>query len=327
MSAYQRFIKAYQNTFPCYSPSGSQFSALKACFHRELELKGLTGISISPRPILHRVSHVCGEPIIVMKSLVDEEDICRLRRLSQSVKLHYPLQNISREFKLSPVSYFGDEALDDSMGDEGANISSYGGGNNAIFVGGFIQTLMPNLLAYILRSVSDATAGAGWYPHMAHLGIRCAESLVYHSGGQLMLHKDTESVFTIVVMLSDPCSSDFTGGEFVIQSQQQHVPCGGDNSNAVSNFNSDIIKEHSSNGNNSVDSGDCGRTLLRVAMKQGDAIVFDSNSLHGVEPILSGERHVLVLEMWPYVDSKRGDHRPAASLYADRFRIPTLIQR
>ena len=186
---------------------------------------------------------------------------------------------------------------------------------------------MPNLLTHILRSVSDATADAGWYPHMAHLGIRCAESLVYHSGGQLMLHRDTESVFTIVVMLSDPCSSDFTGGEFVIQSQQQqHAPCGEDNSNSVSNSNSNS-KTQDSNSNNSLDNGDCGKLLLRVAMKRGDAIVFDSNSLHGVETILSGERHVLVFEMWPYIDSKRGDHRPAASLYADRFRIPTLIQR
>jgi len=279
-----------------------------------------------------------------MNSLIGDEDISRIRSLSQSVKLHYPFQKVIREFALSPVSYFGDEVLTDIEG-EGSSPSSYGGGNSVVFLGGFIQTLMPNFLANMLRSVSDATADAKWYPHMDHLGIRCAESLVYYSGGNLMLHRDTESVFTIVVMLSDPCSSDFTGGEFVIQSQQQqqHIQNCGDNNNTSviheNYINSYLYDESGSrsrrnnnnnsntNSNSSVHGSDSGRTLLRVAMKRGDAIVFDSNSLHGVEPILSGERNVLVLEMWPYVDSKRGDHRPATSLYANRFRIPTLIQR
>ena len=58
---------------------------------------------------------------------------------------------------------------------------------------------------------------ARWFPHPRQLGIRCVESLLYHAGGKLKLHTDSESIYTIVVMLSEPCAGAFTGGDFVIR--------------------------------------------------------------------------------------------------------------
>jgi hypothetical protein len=164
---------------------------------------------------------------------------------------------------------------------------------------GFAQISIPHLLEHIICSASEATMTARWFPHPRQLGIRCVESLLYHAGGKLKLHTDSESIYTIVVMLSEPCAGAFTGGDFVIRESTDR-------------------------------SSDA---LLRAAPKKGDAIMcvlvrapaartfprckpsscrapahvwgfahsFDSNILHGVDTILLGERRVLVLEVcsWP----------------------------
>jgi hypothetical protein len=45
--------------------------------------------------------------------------------------------------------------------------------------------------------------------------IRCVEKLVYQSGGELLFHTDTDSVYTFTLMLSRP--DQFTGGRFYIK--------------------------------------------------------------------------------------------------------------
>jgi len=141
-----------------------------------------------------------------------------------------------------------------------------------------------------MSAVSEAVVKAKWFPHPRQLGIRCVETLQYHVGGELKLHFDSESIYTVVVMLSDPCSGAFTGGDFVIR-----------------------------------ENGDPACTeLLHVAPKMGDAIIFDSNALHGVDTIFEGQRRVLVLELWAYDDVGEGELRPGASSYKHRIKVPTI---
>ena len=105
-------------------------------------------------------------------------------------------------------------------------------------------------------------------PHPKHLGIRCIEVLSYGPGKELLLHKDGDSIYTVSFMLS--AANSFEGGEFVI--------------NPVSASEQGLSL--------SVDG--TALHLLHSAPNQGDAIMFDSNAPHGVQPISSGERKVLV---------------------------------
>ena len=285
-------LRAYRRIFSFQNNSiGTNYEDFMINFNGYVDNYDLSRESVGKRRnTIPKVQHTAGEPVIHIKSLIDDIDICHLRCFSSCVKAYYPSQFINREFIENPVRYFGDEVI---YGTPSADIVSsiYGGGNDVVFLGGFMQKVMPKLLDYILQNFTKAAVEAGWYPHINHLGIRCVESLIYSAGGKLMLHTDSESVFTIVLMLSDPSISDFTGGDFVIQK-------------------------------NSLE----GTNLLHVSLNVGDAIMFDSNSLHGVEAVLTGERNVLVLELWPYADSVRGEHRPAASLYSSRLTLPKLLQ-
>jgi hypothetical protein len=227
------------------------------------------------------------EPVLVIKSFIDKTDIENIQVLSDFVKLNYPSQCVDREFQKVVVDYIGDEMVINENDGIIDNPAVYGGGNDVIFIEGHMQEILPLLLEHIRMTTSQAALNAKWYPHCKQLGIRCIESLLYTSGGSLYMHTDSESIFTIVIMLSDPCSSDFTGGDFLIRH---------------------------------------GESSIRIALKQGEAIMFDSCSLHGVDSIITGERNVLVLELWPYEDAVKGDHRPSIGKYSNRQKIPTFFQ-
>jgi hypothetical protein len=47
------------------------------------------------------------------------------------------------------------------------------------------------------------------------LGLRTVERLVYNSGGELLYHQDQDSIYTMVLMLSQ--QQDFEGGTFYIK--------------------------------------------------------------------------------------------------------------
>jgi hypothetical protein len=227
---------------------------------------------------------------------MDRVDIQHIDALAECVKAAYPTQYKSRAFDTTPVRYSGDEVLLQSADDSNGDVSEevYGGGNDVVFMEGYLQLAMPEFVDHILNVVSRASVNAGWHPYPKHLGLRCIEVLEYHSGGELKLHTDSESIFTVVIMLSDT-TDDFTGGDFVIQR------------------------------NNSATSA-CGTpVMVRSRPKQGDGIMFDSNAMHGVDRILTGQRRVLVLELWPYHDSQRGQKRPGSDSNANRIKIPKLL--
>ncbi|KOO28058.1 hypothetical protein Ctob_004510 [Chrysochromulina tobinii] len=227
-----------------------------------------------------------GRPLVIIHSLFDSEDIQQIDRLSEWVKKMHPTQHVCRQFDQAPVEYVNGELV------VPATTQNYGGGNDVTHIHGFAQISIPHLLEHIICSASEATMTARWFPHPRQLGIRCVESLLYHAGGKLKLHTDSESIYTIVVMLSEPCAGAFTGGDFVIRESTDR-------------------------------SSDA---LLRAAPKKGDAIIFDSNILHGVDTVLLGERRVLVLELWAYEDASEGERRPAAHTYRNRVKVPTLLR-
>lgn len=232
-----------------------------------------------------------GDPFLLIKSLVDHEDIEKTNLLSEYIKENYSSQSKNRSFDAAPVEYLAGELQMPEEGGGNGNVLVNGGGNDCIYMEGFIQSIMPNFIEYIMESVCVATTRAGWHPYPRQLGVRCVERLLYHADGdlKLRLHTDSESIYTVVVMLSDSSKGDYTGGDFIIENRKD----------------SSIV--------------------ARVCPEVGDAIVFDSNALHGIDTIISGERKVLVVELWPYEDALEGDHRPSASSFHGRLKIQEMF--
>lgn len=136
---------------------------------------------------------------------------------------------------------------------------------------------MPDFVSYIKELVIAGTEYAGWRPHPGHLGIRCVEKLVYNEGGELLYHTDTDSVYTLTLMLSRP--DQFTGGRFYIKADA----------------NADDV--------------------IAASPSYGGGIIFNSMMSHGVEPIYSGARMVMAIEFWPFEDAIVEDKRPPTDHY------------
>jgi len=135
---------------------------------------------------------------------------------------------------------------------------------------------MPDFFQNMLFIAAAATSDAGWLPHPSQLGIRCTQFLKYNANNEVVLHKDADSIYTMVLMLSSQ-DKDFVGGDILFQ------PEGVDESE-----------------------------LLRSSPKQFGGIIFDSNVLHGVDTITTGDRKVLVFEFWPYEEPTIGQKRADA---------------
>jgi predicted 2-oxoglutarate/Fe(II)-dependent dioxygenase YbiX len=68
-----------------------------------------------------------------------------------------------------------------------------------------------------------------------------------------------------------------------------------------------------------------GEVVSRNASKRG-GVLFDSNKDHGVTPIITGSRVVIAVEFWPFYDTNIDDKRPREVDYADRIKIPQLLE-
>lgn len=226
----------------------------------------------SPRTIDTRISYRTHDPLIDVKNSIDEDDIMQVSNLVRCVEICSESHVEDRHF----------------------NNSGYGGGNNVTYVGGFIQNLMPEFIQHILTVASLATDYAGWRPHPFHLGIRCVEFLTYGPGTELLLHKDTNSVYTIVVMMSD---TNFEGGDFVIKTKTS-------------------LPGHSVNNSEQL--------LQHRKPRRRDALLFDSNIEHGVEPITRGIRQVLVFELWAYEDVTAASLRPSPK--EEKIATPLILR-
>ena len=114
--------------------------------------------------------------------------------------------------------------------------------------------------ALLDRLVRAMLAHAWWCERDASLSVRCVELHTYGVDASLPNpgHRDRGSAVTMSVLLSEP--SRHEGGVFVVWDRH-------------------------------------GRPVEQ-ALEQGDAVVFHSERAHNVSPVLSGERHSLVLELW-----------------------------
>jgi hypothetical protein len=135
-----------------------------------------------------------------------------------------------------------------------------------LHTGNLFATQVPHLLTRIVEQAR--TVGAELYGPQHHwcddtpFNVRCIE---YHSmvqGGRLPdpRHFDQDSIVTIDMMLSNP-DTDFTNGS--LQTLYAN-----------------------------------GKTLEKHLFRQGDANIFVSHKAHCVDQVTSGNRRVLVVELW-----------------------------
>ncbi|GMI51102.1 hypothetical protein ScalyP_jg9195 [Parmales sp. scaly parma] len=136
-----------------------------------------------------------------------------------------------------------------------------------------LKTHVPAVLGKLLKFASDAWLEGAWgnsengplsglnqADGIKSLSCRVAEFWHYDVGGNLEdnYHNDTDSVITIVCLLSD--EKDFEGGNF------RTYECG------------DVNQTHK--------------------MKKGDSVCFVSHKYHNVQTVTSGIRKSLVIELW-----------------------------
>eukprot|EP00550_Attheya_septentrionalis_P008116 CAMPEP_0198294904 /NCGR_PEP_ID=MMETSP1449-20131203/24709_1 /TAXON_ID=420275 /ORGANISM="Attheya septentrionalis, Strain CCMP2084" /LENGTH=371 /DNA_ID=CAMNT_0043995001 /DNA_START=310 /DNA_END=1423 /DNA_ORIENTATION=+ len=151
------------------------------------------------------------------------------------------------------------------------------GGNDCTYLAPFIQALCPHVMMTVKDIATLAWKAASWdvdehthHPDPMSLGIRTSEYLSYEGWPSLEAHKDVGSIYTIMIAIKDP--QEYDGGEFFIQ-------------------------------NSMLDS-------TNVKLEKLSAIVFKSDTIHGVRTITSGHRESFVTELWLNNDSPIGVCRP-----------------
>ena len=196
-----------------------------------------------------------------------------------------PLKGIYSEERVFKAADNGEETehqeAEENVDEEAETI----GGNRVVFLNGFIerhlQKVYENVVDLAQKAITSSVEADGVWDFQAiepqSLGVRCAELLRYtaskgdHFSRSLGWHVDTDSVYTMVLMLSRP-DIDFKGGRFHIAD------------------------------NNGLDSV--------VEISEGGGVIFDSDKDHAVAPVTRGDRIVLVFEFWAY-ESYYGPFRPA----------------
>ena len=123
------------------------------------------------------------------------------------------------------------------------------------------RSKLPGLLEKLVKAATEVDAEHwGLLRGRAHVRPRCIEYHVVGPKGSLPYpyHHDIGSLVTVDLMLAE--SGDFTGGDF------QTLEADG--------------------------------TMTKHAFERGDAMVFVSHKPHCVDTVRSGERRVLVMELW-----------------------------
>ena len=145
-------------------------------------------------------------------------------------------------------------------------IRSDASGHEVAFLhaGGATSLLAWHCAGLLATLISRMRAGdPGWAPVATSLNVRCIELHTYVTGGGLIggehrNHRDSGSILSMSVMLSDP--EAMTGGEF-------------------------LTWDHAE-----------ARVPHHVA--QGDGVLFRSEQCHNVAVVTSGMRRTLVIELW-----------------------------
>lgn len=155
------------------------------------------------------------------------------------------------------------------------------GGNDCTYLAPIIQAWSPEIAQQIINIAQQAYDAANWkemgYPPPTSLGIRTSEHLSYQGWKSLEGHKDVGSMYTCMIALKDP--SDYGGGEFFVHKGIFDA--------------TDIQPDRLS------------------------AVVFLSDTIHGVRPITSGMRETFVTELWENDDSPLSLNRPTEEQWGE----------
>jgi 2OG-Fe(II) oxygenase superfamily len=180
------------------------------------------------------------------------------------------------------------------------------GGNNCVFLAGFLQWLAPGVAAQIRLAGHVAWAHGHWgdfvpprrkmHPHGYtdpwEAGIRTSGHLSYEGWEALGPHKDNDSLYTVLVMLSDP--EDYDGGELYME-----VDRSGKQSEQQRNF-------------------DRSHPPMVIKPKKYSAVVFMSDeNTHQVLSIHGGDRQTVGTELWEYGDAPFGIMRPSPEMWSN----------
>eukprot|EP00571_Detonula_confervacea_P000642 CAMPEP_0172321906 /NCGR_PEP_ID=MMETSP1058-20130122/44609_1 /TAXON_ID=83371 /ORGANISM="Detonula confervacea, Strain CCMP 353" /LENGTH=393 /DNA_ID=CAMNT_0013037521 /DNA_START=93 /DNA_END=1274 /DNA_ORIENTATION=+ len=148
------------------------------------------------------------------------------------------------------------------------------GGNDCTYLAPILQAWSPGIAQQVIHIVQQAYDAANWqelgYPSPSSLGIRTSEHLSYQGWKSLEGHKDVGSIYTCMIALKDP--SDYGGGDFFVH-------------------------------NSLFDATD-------IQPERLSAVVFLSDTIHGVRPVTSGVRESFVTELWERDDSPLTLNRP-----------------
>ncbi|KAG7342909.1 2OG-Fe(II) oxygenase superfamily-domain containing protein [Nitzschia inconspicua] len=180
------------------------------------------------------------------------------------------------------------------------------GGNNCVFLGGFLQWLAPGVAAQIRQAGHVAWAHAHWgefvpprqkmhpygYKDPLEAGIRTSGHLSYEGWEALGPHKDNDSLYTVLVMLSDP--DEYDGGELYM-----HVDRSGEQSELQQRL-------------------DASHPPLVIKPNKYSAVVFmaDENT-HQVLSIGGGDRQTVGTEFWGHGDAPFGIMRPSPEMWSN----------
>lgn len=194
--------------------------------------------------------HLQEHILLEIKQVFSKEDLVTIEKFADHVKTVMPENFEDRKFGGDPEN----------------------GGNYVTYMNQVFQEVLPHIYFRILHTANDELISAKWNPLIENnLGVRCIERLEYSEGNHLNWHEDTESVYTLILFLSQ-VGVDFEGGELKIKE---------DDSKILSHV------------------GDL-----------GSIFIFRSECSHAVAPILKGKRTVLVMEFWEFQNARRNDFRP-----------------
>lgn len=244
----------------------AQVEAIAECFHSSAMVRTTT------KKFQQVVHHAALDPAVNIDPVIDDLDIQNVNVMTQCVKKLLPERVENHRFK----------------SEAGLNYVV----NNVTHIASFVQKIMPDFYEHVLDAAGFAVETAGWYPHPRHLGVRSIEMLEYGADGQVKYHRDTDSIYTMILMVSD--SAEYTGGNLLIE----HMPT------------TDAHAKAPVFGRTEVNLGR-NFTVIEKQMNKGGALLVNSERSHAVEKIDKGTRRVVVVEFWPYQNAAYNHLRPS----------------
>jgi hypothetical protein len=180
------------------------------------------------------------------------------------------------------------------------------GGNNCVFLGAFLQWLAPGVAAQIRSAGHAAWLRGNWgsyappdanmhpFGYLSPLtaGIRTSGHLSYDGWEALGPHKDNDSLYTVLVMLSDP--RDYDGGELYLKVDRSG---------------------HYQTNDHQRDFDEAHPPMIAKPSKYSAVVFMADENTHQVMDIKGGDRQTIGTELWEYGDAPFGIMRPSPQMW------------